>query len=304
MHHYTINWLTVIVTSSCQSVDFLLDPQHIVQLVDTPGFNDTTRSDTDVLSAIAGWLQTNQVSIAGIVYLHRINEKRFTGANRLLLKILQSMCGQHFLPHVVLCTTMWDKIPDKAVFSEAEARESELVGAEDLWNPLLARGAKYMRYTGDRASGFSIVEALLKHPSASKMELQLELRNPGCDVEDTLAGRVITAEIRRKEEILRKQRLEEEEEERDLREQLRLEREALQRDEQKKCEHEFTILRRADRGSSGGSRNDRRPREFRDTREIVPSVLNNRDGKSRSSEMVNAVASETQYRWVLGFLRK
>jgi hypothetical protein len=282
-----------------------LDTKHVVQLVDTPGFNDTTRSDLDVLSAIAGWLQTNKAVVAGIVYLHRINEARFTGANRMLLKILQSMCGQHFLPYVVLCTTMWDKIPNKNVFSEAEARESELVGAADLWKPLLARGARYMRYTGDCASGVSIVEALFEHPATSGMELQLELRNPECDVEDTLAGQVITAEIRKKEEKLRRQRLEEEEEERELREQLRLEREALQRDEEKKKrKQEAAMFRRSDRRSPGSSRNERRPRESRNVREVVPSAKSNRDGKHRTWEMDDTAGSVNQSKWGLVFRRK
>lgn len=280
-----------------------MDATHVVQLVDTPGFNDTTRSNLDVLSAIAGWIQTNKPAIAGIVYLHRINEKRFTGADRMTLKILQAMCGQHFLPHVVLCTTMWDKIPDKNVFSEAEVRESELLGAEDLWSPLLARGARHMRYTGDRASGINIIEAIFEYPARSKMEMQLELRNGECDVEDTLAGQIITAEIRKKEERLRKQRMEEDEEERELKEQLRLEHEALQQDKQKKRDEEASMFRRTDRRSPGASRVGRRPRS-RDVREVVPSVRSSREGRGRMPESGDTASSANQFKGVFGFRRR
>ncbi len=34
-----------------------------VVLVDTPGFDDTVRTDTDILSAIANWLSTTYVGI-------------------------------------------------------------------------------------------------------------------------------------------------------------------------------------------------------------------------------------------------
>ncbi|OSS49373.1 hypothetical protein B5807_05590 [Epicoccum nigrum] len=222
----------MIVTATCQAVGFSLVDRQVVQLVDTPGFSDTTRPDLDVLKAIAGWLQTNKAEIAGVVHLHRIDERRFTSTHRLTFDIVRAMCGKHFYPHLVLCTTMWNKL-HRDVVSEVTERESELVGADDLWNPLISRHAKYMPYTGDQASGPAIVQQLLERPATGKMELQLELRNP-CDVEDTGACRVITAELRKKEERLQQERLEEEEEERELREQFRFEREALQRDEQKK----------------------------------------------------------------------
>lgn len=43
------------------SQSFMLDGKRVV-LVDTPGFDDTTKSDTDVLKMIAAYLQTMFVS--------------------------------------------------------------------------------------------------------------------------------------------------------------------------------------------------------------------------------------------------
>jgi hypothetical protein len=284
--------LTMIVTATCQAVGFSLIDKQVVQLVDTPGFSDTTRPDLDVLKAIVGWLQTNKAEIAGVVHLHRIDERRFTSTHRLTFDIVRAMCGKHFYPHLVLCTTMWNKL-HRDVVSEVTERESELVGADDLWNPLISRHAKYMPYTGDQASGPAIVQQLLERPATGKMELQLELRNP-CDVEDTGACRVITTELRKKEERLQQERLEEEEEERELREQLCFEREALQRDEQKKREQEAAMFCRADRESSRGSHGGRRPREPRDTREVVPSSRNARGGNGRLTELNDSAGSTGQ----------
>jgi hypothetical protein len=97
------------------------------------------------------------------------------------------------------------------------------------------------------------------------MNLQLELRDPACALEDTAAGRLITAEIRRKEEKPRQERAEEEEEERELREEFEFEREAARREEerQRQCEARQVerrgmglgrdLRRGADRGERRGS---------------------------------------------------
>ena len=45
-------------TDSVQTVDFDLDGRRVV-LIDTPGFDDTTMSDTDVLNMIAAFLESS-----------------------------------------------------------------------------------------------------------------------------------------------------------------------------------------------------------------------------------------------------
>jgi hypothetical protein len=236
----------------------------------------------EILSSISSWLHLHKVFIVGIVYLHRISDKRFTGASHMNLNVMQAICGEHFLPHVVVCTTMWNNLPDQKVFSEAEARENELVSSSDLLQPLLAKGAKYMRYTGTQETGRAIVQAILERPATHAMNLQLELRDPNCELEDTGAGRLITAEIRRKEEKLRRERAEEEEEERELREELELERETVRWEEQRQRELEAAAARRAERRSMGHGRN---PRRVEDGREV-------RGGRNRRDSEANPMAVE------------
>ncbi|KAJ4365015.1 hypothetical protein N0V83_008631 [Neocucurbitaria cava] len=254
-------------TSECQAWEYSAGPNHIVQVVDTPGFNDTKRSDIDILSSISSWLSLNDVSISGVVYMHRITDKRFTGASRMNLNILLGICGEHFLPHVVLCSTMWNSIPNEQVANEAAAREHELVSSAEFWGPVIGKGAKYMRYMGEEESGRAIIKSILEHSATHAMALQLELRNPSCTVEDTEAGRLITAEIRRKEEKLRQERLEQEEEERELREELALEQEAARREEQRQRVREAAAARRIE------GRNTRDTRETRDNRSGGPDPM-------------------------------
>jgi hypothetical protein len=42
---------------------FILDGRPVV-LIDTPGFDDTTRSDTDVLKMVAAFLETSYVGLS------------------------------------------------------------------------------------------------------------------------------------------------------------------------------------------------------------------------------------------------
>lgn len=46
-----------------------------VLLIDTPGFDDTTKSDTDILKEIAAFLATSSVDIQN--YLHQLRETSF-----------------------------------------------------------------------------------------------------------------------------------------------------------------------------------------------------------------------------------
>jgi hypothetical protein len=59
-----------------------VSPVQTVYLIDTPGFDDTNRSDTEVLKEIARWLVASykgKILLNGIIYLHRITDIRMQG---------------------------------------------------------------------------------------------------------------------------------------------------------------------------------------------------------------------------------
>lgn len=54
----------------------------VFYLVDTPGFDDTLKSDIEILMDVAGWLNKAykaKIPLTGIIYLHRINDVRVGG---------------------------------------------------------------------------------------------------------------------------------------------------------------------------------------------------------------------------------
>lgn len=80
-----------------------------VHLIDTPGFDDTRKSDTDVLKDIAGWLLVayrDNIRLSGMVYLHSISETRMKGSHMTNLRMFQKLAGLKNMGHVILTTTM------------------------------------------------------------------------------------------------------------------------------------------------------------------------------------------------------
>ncbi|KAH9436696.1 hypothetical protein MCOR02_000365 [Pyricularia oryzae] len=119
---------------------FELSPTQTVFLIDTPGFDDTNRSDSDVLREIASWLTNsfrNKILLHGIIYLHRISDPRMQGSARKNLMMFKKLCGDDALKKVILATTMWDIVPTET----AEARQAELVNTPSFGVTWWKRGA-------------------------------------------------------------------------------------------------------------------------------------------------------------------
>ena len=163
-------------------------------LIDTPGFDDTHRSDSDILSTIANWVQqTNheRKHLSGIIYFHRIVDTRMEGSNMKNLRMFRELCGEKNFSNVILCTTMWDKVEEE----EGRKREQELRNKETFWGSLVSRGAQVMQHRGPdfAASAKKIAESLIQKDTIV-LQLQEELDRNGT-LSDTSAGRLLNSEI-------------------------------------------------------------------------------------------------------------
>lgn len=166
-------------------------PNRRIVLIDTPGFNDTTRTDTSILSEIAGWL-AEDVKLAGIVYLHRIQDNRVSRSAAKNIDLFRELCGTEGLGGVVLATTMWDALP----LEKAEAREAELKGKREFWGELVEGGCRVMRQDGGRASAEGIVSCLVERGREVALRVQEEMAE-GVPLHETGAGSVLEAGLRR-----------------------------------------------------------------------------------------------------------
>ncbi|KAJ8693010.1 hypothetical protein PTI98_010265 [Pleurotus ostreatus] len=101
-----------------------------VTLVDTPGFDDTNKSDTDDLAMIDAALAFLTSSyeqgktLSGIIYLHRISDFRRSGLSTRNIRMLWHLCGEKTLENLAIVTNIWGEVP--AAVSEAREPSQEV----------------------------------------------------------------------------------------------------------------------------------------------------------------------------------
>jgi len=164
-----------------------------VFLVDTPGFDDTNRSDTEILREVADWLNLSfqaKVKLAGIIYLHRINDNRVGGSGVRNLRMFKKLCGEEGFSCVILATTMWGNVPKE----KAEEREQQLIEGSNFWADLIKRGSRTFRQDSGAESATRIVEHILAKRQQMTLRIQIEMAS-GAKLSDTAAGRQVGGDI-------------------------------------------------------------------------------------------------------------
>jgi GTP-binding protein EngB required for normal cell division len=179
-------------TRDIQVVETRIDGQR-VHFVDTPGFSDTSLSDTDVLQMIADYLAVayrKEMKLSGIIYLHPISDTRMTHHGVKNLSMFRRLTGEKNLKNVLLVTSKWDQV-DAAV---GETREAEL--RDDYWRLLISMGAQTRRHRGTPQSAQDIARSLCAN-TPFYLQLQEEMGADNKPLRETTAGRELMAEISR-----------------------------------------------------------------------------------------------------------
>ncbi|CUS06775.1 unnamed protein product [Tuber aestivum] len=174
-----------------------------ITLVDTPGFNDTDRSDTEILQEFADWATYTYKQgrlLSGIIYLHPITHTRMEGSALRNLRMFWSLCGQEFLSNVLLTTTQWSNVD----LGEGGLRENSLRNW-DFWGGLIDKGATLQRFDGTRESGLELIRRLMPK-ERRPLNIQGQIVEQNRTLLETAAGQCINEELiaqekRHKEEI-------------------------------------------------------------------------------------------------------
>lgn len=186
-------------------------PQRVV-LIDTPGFDDINRNDSDVLQDITFILsQTYEqgMKLTGIIYLHRITDVRMSGSALKNLAIFKKLCRENFYDPVVLATTIWGNlVANRNDIIRGIAREKELIETKNWWGLMCNRGSKVFRYNGDRKSAVSIILYLIALGSAATLDFQREMIHEKNDLADTSVRQKIQKELQEQQRKHEKERLE------------------------------------------------------------------------------------------------
>ncbi|KZP32042.1 hypothetical protein FIBSPDRAFT_813055 [Athelia psychrophila] len=164
--------------------------QGSIIFVDTPGFDDTNRSDIEILALIAGWfvkVYKEKVALSAILYLHRISDNRMAGSPLKNLQMFASMCGHEAMPHVILGTTMWSETKAET----GARRETEL--KTTFWADMIAQGCTVQRFLDSYDSAWEIVGEL---PTADEnIILSHEIYDDKKNLNETAAGVKLTEEL-------------------------------------------------------------------------------------------------------------
>ncbi|KDR80548.1 hypothetical protein GALMADRAFT_1089568 [Galerina marginata CBS 339.88] len=165
---------------------------HRLVLVDTPGFDDTFVDDVQILKKIAKWLAKSYrkgMVIGGVLYLHDISIKRFTGTARKNLDMFHHLCGDAALNKVVLSTTSW--YTESCTVEVHERRERELKTVH--WKHLIDQGAEVYRFLRDRNSAWEIINVFLKNVEGKRPALliQTEMVDRRLRIPETEAGQAL-----------------------------------------------------------------------------------------------------------------
>ncbi|WZH40986.1 P-loop containing nucleoside triphosphate hydrolase protein [Fusarium acuminatum] len=213
-------------TNNIDIFEYTVKGQRVF-LIDTPGFNDTTRSDVETLEILATYLgasYANGVRIHGVLMLHPITNNRMSGSSLRYLAFLKAICGFESYRNLVIVTTMWPEEPSPAGKQDLDDRENELLTQQRFFGDLIAEGASLFRHYEhghrdlhiQRISAQSIMTYILRKTDDHTMDvlqLQRELVDEKKTLAQTTAG-VLTADYLRKARQTHETRLSELESER------------------------------------------------------------------------------------------
>ncbi|KZP08041.1 hypothetical protein FIBSPDRAFT_715614, partial [Athelia psychrophila] len=164
-----------------------------VVLLDTPGFDDTTKSDTDILKLVAEYLaDTYQkgVILSGVIYMHRISDVRMGGIAMRNFGMFRKLCGDKSLKNVAIVTTFWSEV-DPAV---GDAHETELRNDDMFFKPALNKQAKLLRHDGTLDGARKIVVELMNNRPMA-LRIQEEMVDEKKSLVDTAAGTELNREL-------------------------------------------------------------------------------------------------------------
>ena len=126
--------------------------------------------------------------LSGVVYVHRISDKRFTGMAGRNFRMFRELCGDSTLKNVVLVTNMWGEVSEK----DGQDRENKLTSK--FFKPVLDKGAQMIRHHNTVESAHNVIRAIIRnHPIV--LQIQREVVDEGKSIVNTAAGDVVNKEI-------------------------------------------------------------------------------------------------------------
>ncbi|KAI6156086.1 hypothetical protein EDD17DRAFT_1489994 [Pisolithus thermaeus] len=182
-------------TSEIKATRCIIGGSNVV-LVDTPGFDDTKKSDLQILESISDWLNKSYKQgtlLSGILYFHRISDNRMAGTPLKNLRVFQKLCGNEAMSRVTLVTTMWDEVEESVGMERLE----ELEG--NYWKPMISQGSTTYRYGNTSESSkellLQVAERKRREQGTDEVRLQKQMVKEHMQLRETGAGRELYSRL-------------------------------------------------------------------------------------------------------------
>ncbi|KAJ9643670.1 hypothetical protein H2204_001815 [Knufia peltigerae] len=170
-----------------------------VQLIDTPGFDDTDVSDVDRLQELALYLTSmykHKTNLTGIIYLHDVRSERVGGVALKNIQILQDLTGIENFNAITVATNFWTDPPAGRSLKHESALKSE----PKFFGTMLQASAGYWRLqmteTGGQTDCLGLIDQVLRHKlPVTALTIQRELVDQELAFVDTRAGQRVYREL-------------------------------------------------------------------------------------------------------------
>lgn len=180
--------------------DYVLLYQHNnkpyeIHFIDSPGFDDGSIGDVEVLSRIALYVNTQYMlkhKLARVLYLHDITKAKMGGVAQRNLRMLEKMVGMNMCDNCTLVTTKWGCTNNP---EDEEAREDTLRAGKHYFGAMLqgAQQAKMMRFEPKiQERALAIIRPYLKNKFTPQISRQMvDPKGPKLALGETEAGKVV-----------------------------------------------------------------------------------------------------------------
>ena len=140
--------------------------------------------------------------LGGVLYLHDISVKKFTGTARKNLDLFSRLCGDAAIDKVLLVTTNWGVTKDYE-----DQRETELKSTH--WKFMMDNGAGTHQFRRNWTSAWDIIDVVLERvetqtrPDYRSLLIQMELVDRHLIIPETEAGKELRFTLKQILEIQR-----------------------------------------------------------------------------------------------------
>ncbi|KIJ93992.1 hypothetical protein K443DRAFT_684115 [Laccaria amethystina LaAM-08-1] len=159
-------------------------------IIDTPGFDDSKRTDWEILTIITQRLTETykrRIILSGIIQLCSIADTRMRGTPLMNMKIFEQLCGSDALKNVILTTTFWDQVnTDIGLEREAQLKSK-------FWAGMIAQGCRVARLNPrKRETAWEIINMFDSTASRQNvLKIQIEVVDEGKAIHDTSAFKML-----------------------------------------------------------------------------------------------------------------